>query len=105
MENVKTEAPADVAKSLVDLQATLTVMIVLTMAGGFVLKYFWLWFIVPLGVAPIGFPHAIGLSIFFKVFAAGSPSGTKIGNGKLLGMGLAFLALLFGIGYLCHYLM
>ena len=105
METTKTAPTEDASKMLVDLQAVFTVVIVLTMATGFVLKYFWLWFVVPLGVMPIGFAHAIGVSILFRVFASPGGQKSKISNGETLGLGLGFLAMLFGIGYLCHYLM
>lgn len=31
---------------------------------GFVISIGWGWFVVPLGVAPIGFAHALGISVF-----------------------------------------
>lgn len=36
--------------------------------GGFVAKTLWAWFLVPLGVLPVGLGHAVGLSCLFSVF-------------------------------------
>lgn len=33
--------------------------------AGYVFSQLWLWFVVPLGVSPIGISHAIGLGVVF----------------------------------------
>jgi len=35
---------------------------------GVVLRSLWAWFVVPLGVPPIGIAHAVGLSVVVAVF-------------------------------------
>lgn len=36
--------------------------------SGWILKTMWTWFIVPLGVMPIGLAHAIGLDSLFTIY-------------------------------------
>lgn len=46
----------------------LATMVALILYGGLVTSYLWLWFVVPLGVRPIGVVEAIGLGIFVASF-------------------------------------
>lgn len=39
--------------------------------NGNILQDLWLWFIVPLGVPPVGLAHAMGLSSFASFFTVG----------------------------------
>lgn len=48
--------------------------IVSTISGGFVVSKLWFWFVVPIGVMPIGIAQAIGLDILITFIV------TKIGD-------------------------
>lgn len=66
---------------------------------GFIVSVLWGWFIVPLGVAQIGFAHAYGISLLGSVLM--STRGLNI-NGEggwmtvVAGIGINLLALLLG---------
>jgi hypothetical protein len=70
----------------------------------FVLPYLWLWFIVPLGAAPIGMAHAYGLATVLHFFVI--PTDIKADdrdtdNGKAIALLLRpWIALL--VGYITH---
>jgi len=55
--------------------AVLTAMMLSAVTNGIVIPHLWNWFIVPLGVVPIGFWLAIGLSLFVGLFTPPSGSG------------------------------
>lgn len=44
----------------------------------------WRWFISPLGVVGIGFPHALGISLFVSVFNPIKKQELKINDLKLM---------------------
>lgn len=46
-------------------------IVVFTVLQGYILTSAWGWFIVPLGVVPIGFWHAYGISMTVKLFSIG----------------------------------
>jgi hypothetical protein len=66
---------------------------------GAVLAALWGWFIVPLGVQPIGIAHAVGLAVFIGMFHRGK---AKSKEGALESLLLALLApaLALGVGYI-----
>lgn len=41
---------------------------------GWSIMLLWAWFIVPLGVVPVGWAHALGLSVFAALFVRSKPS-------------------------------
>ncbi len=53
------------------------------MLRGFVLSVLWLWFIVPLGVSPIGIAWGIGLSILVGLFTMNFAKQTEIDAGPM----------------------
>jgi hypothetical protein len=75
---------------------------------GFVLSYLWLWFVVPLGVPPIGILHSYGLSLVVLMMTL-RPSIRKneekeIDKGKVVGVFLSpWISLL--VGYVVQRLM
>jgi len=52
---------------------------------GFVLSHLWEWFAVPLGVAQIGYIHAVGLSLLVALF---SPTANRVHETKDPGLTL-----------------
>lgn len=66
---------------------------------GFTVSVLWGWFLVPLGLAKIGFAHAYGISLFGSVLLStrGINASGK-GETKLIvtGIGINLLALLLG---------
>ena len=68
---------------------------------GFVLSYLWLWFVVPLGVSPIGVLHSYGLSLVVLMMTL-RPSIYKndekeVDKGKIVGIFLSpWISLLIG---------
>lgn len=83
-------------------------LLAISLLRGWVLSYLWLWFVVPLGVQPIGLWHAFGLSMMIsmltgsKVAPYPKPEGLdalkQLGETALLGVVSALFVL--GIGYL-----
>lgn len=53
----------DGATILLKFVGDIVVILLMALLNGFVLKYLWGWFIVPLGVKQIGIAHAIGVSL------------------------------------------
>lgn len=73
---------AALADSLLDLLGWLSLIVVGTplhlAANGFVLLKLWAWFVVPLGVVPITFWHAVGIDcVFTFVVLAAIPAPPK----------------------------
>jgi len=86
----------------------LLVMIPLSiLMNAFVLHKLWAWFMVPLGIAPIGLAHAWGLAILIGLFTTSKVQKTESKGeaiGQFIGLMLAPLfALLFG--WIAHGLM
>lgn len=71
---------------------------------GVVVSFLWAWFIVPLGVMPIGKAHALGISALMSLLT----SSDKSDDSSLLAQTIASFisyAVILGFGYLWHSLM
>jgi hypothetical protein len=79
MKNDKNE---DVETVITAIGCVSSVIIVpfLIAYSGFVLSYLWLWFLVPLGVAPISIFHALGISTLIGLYPADSNSPKQDGE-------------------------
>lgn len=62
MSEKKNEGCAPIIVGLVALPFTIALR-------GWAISYLWLWFVVPLGVVPIGIAHACGISVIVAVLA------------------------------------
>ena len=80
---------------------------------GYVLSFLWGWFMVPLGVRPIGVAASIGLSVLVGMLAKEGLKGSDLAHkvsdtdSWILWAGNSFLWPLFslGMGWICHLLM
>ncbi len=92
----------------VRLLVVLCLSLATTPLYGLVLRSLWQWFVVPLGVLPIGVAHAIGLTVvaaMFRTHAASSTDDEE--NSPVVGvLSSAVVAVaLWGIGWCVHALM
>ena len=76
----------------------LIIMVPLMLLGGVVFSDLWRWFVVPLGLMPIGIAHAIGLRgvvslVTFRISTAELRAQSTLGDGLCRAFGRA-------IGYL-----
>ena len=83
----------------------LFMMLVSMFISGWAITSLWAWFIVPLGVMVISYPHALGISAFISFFKIGL-AGEKHENnaisdifGRWLGT-QATVALVVGFGWI-----
>lgn len=79
------------------------VAFVLALFTGFTVSVLWGWFIVPLGVAQIGFAHAYGISLLGSVLMStrglntnGEGGWVTVATGVAAGLVINLLALLLG---------
>jgi len=75
------------------------VAFVLALFTGFTISVLWGWFIVPLGVAQIGFAHAYGISLVSSVLLSTRGVDVSGENGwrtAAIGILINLIALLFG---------
>lgn len=56
--------PDNEMEKIMKIAVSLLAFVVGIIVRGFVVSIGWGWFIVPLGVTPIGFAHALGISVF-----------------------------------------
>lgn len=96
-------------KFLIGFVIIIVLSIPLSIFGGLVLSDLWKWFVVPLGVVPIGIAHAIGLMQVVGMFKAGLATA-KVGDGDapvaeaiagLFGFLVAYL-IIWGTGAVVH---
>ena len=80
------------------------VLIPLMMLRGFVLCKLWLWFIVPLGLHPISYVHAMGISIIIGMLTENANAATKDHDKPIMGILTPFIAILlaWGVGAIVH---
>lgn len=71
------------------------VMIVGALSNGFALSYLWLWFVVPLGVKPLGIAHAIGLGAIVRFLTHQYSSDSPGWSGFFVALLSPFIVLLF----------
>lgn len=69
--------------------------------SGVTLKYLWGWFVVPLGVKPIGIIWALGLSIIIGRFT-GSGKASTDPLGKMIAINLGMNGFMLLLGYIYH---
>ena len=86
------------------------IVIGLATLRGFVAAYLWYWFVVPLGVAAISVPQAIGIALLLGMFTNNASKKDddesmeeKVGRLILLGVVAPLLTLL--VGYVVHLIM
>ena len=77
------------------------------MFNAFVLHKMWAWFVVPLGVAPIGLAHAWGLAILIGMFTISLKRGTKDKKEQLAQAAILLSGPIFTLlfGWIAHSLM
>src|SRR5271156_2972201 len=77
------------------------------MFNAFVLHKMWAWFIVPLGVAPIGLAHAWGIAILMGMFTMSLKTGSKDKDEKVAEVAVLLVGPLFTLlfGWIAHSLM
>ena len=74
----------------------------LAAVNGFLLMYLWSWFIVPLKVAELSYPHAIGIGTILNLFRT---NVREKNFEKVLFENIIFIAVTFLTGYAVHILM
>lgn len=96
----------EVLVGLVVALAIFAIAIPIGMAQAYVLMSLWGWFVVPLGVAALGFWHAFGLSILIHfVQKQNYVSDEESVLGKVVLKWLLGLVGAYGFGYVAHLLM
>lgn len=65
---------------------------------GWSIMLLWAWFIVPLGVGPVGWAHAFGLSIFAAMFVREKPTEEEGGARVLESLTKGVLGPVFVVG-------
>lgn len=87
----------------IGLIATVILSVVLT---GLVTSVLWGWFVVPLGVAAITVPHAIGIGMLVTFLTTNVSEERKTRDfGEALFIRLTMCAAAIGVGWLLHGLM
>lgn len=94
----------EVKTAVFDFVVAVTVIILTVFLRGIVLSYLWGWFIVPLGMAPIGIGMALGIAtlVGFLTFhdlhvkQEHHPAKTR------LFLGLFYPLIVFAAGYIYH---
>lgn len=73
---------------------------------GFVVSIGWGWFVVPLGVTPIGFAHALGISVFVAAMTYQiSDKKTEKTGTQMMVEGLILNSILLGFMWVYHLFM
>jgi hypothetical protein len=93
----------DVALAALRCIGMLLVLLLLILLRSMVLTKLWDWFIVPLGVLPIGLAHAYGLALTATMFTDryAAKSSDKETGVKVFAYGFAMPLLALGIGWIC----
>ena len=85
--------------------------LMLLIPGGIILRALviaklWLWFIVPLGLGPIGMAHAFGLGVFAQLVSYIYHKPPEDITAVMLALqGCAVSAAMLGVGYVAHLFM
>ena len=91
----------------IELSFNLAMIVPIIMMNGFALSTLWLWFLVPLGVIPIGIAHACGLTTLFSLFLLSKSDYDNKDNSPCVPILRAFFAPLvaWGFGAIYHWFM
>jgi len=92
----------DVATTLAKFFSGAVLLIIAILINGFVLKYLWGWFMVPLGIVQIGIAHAIGITVIVGYLTQRDSKVNMDGFiERLVSVAIASLLILL-IGYIVH---
>ena len=78
-------------------------LVAATLSRGYAMAVLWAWFMVPLGLDPIGKAHALGLSLLVGMLTYGSgtgKSGDEFGIAHALIVGIVHPFVCIGVGWL-----
>lgn len=79
-------------------------VIISVIVDGFVIRCLWKWFVVPLGVHPIGVAHAIGLDALWRAFAP-NPFSKSVSVADVFARMFYRACAVLSVGYVAHLVM
>ncbi len=88
--------------ALMGLGLVIGMLVVLSIARGFVLSYLWEWFIVPFGLFELSIAHAIGISLIVSFLTYELPNAGEKEDKSMarFGASLLMLPMALLVGYI-----